>query len=66
MYHSVINITLGKDGKMKKAKIKIIIYEKDGKTKVRLLKKKGRNLPVGVNNLYLVLQSKIRKYLDEL
>lgn len=51
---------------MKKAKIKIIIYEKDGKTKVKLHKKKGRNLPVGVNNLFLVLQSKIRKYLEEL
>ena len=52
--------------KLNKAKIKIIIYEKDGKTKVRLKKKKSKNTPIGVNNLYLVLQSKIRKYLSEL
>lgn len=52
--------------KLKKAKIKIIIYEKDGKTKVRLKRKRGKNLPIGVNNLYLVLQSKIKKYLEEL
>lgn len=51
---------------MNKAKIKIIIYEKNGKTKVKLHKRKGKNLPVGVNNLFLVLQSKIRKYLEEL
>ena len=52
--------------KLKKAQIKLIIYEKDNKTKVRIKKRKSKNTSVGVNNLYLVLISKIRKYLEEI
>lgn len=51
---------------MRKAKIKIIIYEKDGKTKVKLKRKRDRHIAVGTNNLYLVLQSKIKQFLNDL
>ena len=51
---------------MRKAKIKIIIYEADGKTKVKVKNKKGKKLPKNVYSLYVLLSSKIKDYLKEI
>lgn len=48
---------------MKKAKIKIIIYQENGKTKVNFKKKIPRKSTSEIKNLYLVLTSKIRDIL---
>lgn len=63
MYRSVIKYSTRKDEKMKKAKIKIIIYQENGKTKVKLKKKIPRKSTSEIKNLYLVLTSKIRDIL---
>lgn len=51
---------------MRKAKIKIIIYEENGRTKVKVKNKKSMKLPKSVYNLYVVLSSKIKDYLKEI
>lgn len=51
---------------MNKGKIKITIYQKEGKTKVRVKKKKSKNSSEEVSNLYLVLSKKITDYLSNL
>lgn len=51
---------------MKKAKIELIIYQKEDKTKVKFKNKKGKKIPDTVKNLYLVLSSKIRDILEEI
>lgn len=51
---------------MRKAKIKIIIYEENGRTKVKVKNKKSKKLPKNIYNLYVVLSSKIKDYLKEI
>ena len=46
-----------KDEKMRKAKIKIIIYEENGRTKVKVKNKKSKKLPKNIYNLYVVLSN---------
>ena len=47
-----------------KAKIELIIYQKEGKTKVRFKNKKGKRVSKQVNDLYLVLSNKIKDILE--
>lgn len=51
---------------MKKAKIKIIIYQEQDKTKVKLKSHKNKNVSDGVNNLYLVLKKSISDLLNKI
>lgn len=51
---------------MKKEQIKIIIYQKDGKTKVKLRNKNSKYAEKEVKNLHLVLSNKIKDILTKL
>lgn len=51
---------------MGKECIKLIIYEKQGKTRVKFKNKKNKYAPKEVKYLHLVLSSKIRDILREI
>lgn len=51
---------------MKKAKIELIIYQKEGKTKVKFKNKKGKNASKEISNLYLVLSNSIKDILNKI
>lgn len=51
---------------MNKAKIKIIIYQKDDKTKVKFKNKRSKKVSQEVKNLHIVLSSKISDLLNKI
>ena len=51
---------------MNKGKIKITVYQKDGKTRVKVKKKKSKNASKEVTNLYLVLSKTITDVLQKI
>ena len=51
---------------MSKEGIKITIYQKDDKTKVKLKNKFSKKASEGVKNLHLVLANKIKDILNEI
>lgn len=51
---------------MKKEQIKIIIYQKDDKTRVKFKNKNSKYAPQEVKNLHIVLSSKIKSILNEI
>lgn len=51
---------------MKKAKINLIIYQKDGKTRVKFKNKKGKNISKETENLYIVLSASIKNILNKI
>ena len=51
---------------MSKEGIKIIIYQKDDKVKVKFKNKKSKYAPKEVKDLHLVLSSKIRDILRQI
>lgn len=47
-----------------KESIKIIIYQENDKTKIKLKNKNKKNAPEGVRNLHLLLNDKIKTILN--